>query len=341
MADKPNKSPKKQKKSEVLSKEKKKEIIVVSDKCKNCHTSLLLDQRYCPNCGAKRIYNRLNTRNLLEDFSERFLNVENAFLRTFFALFIKPEDVINGYVNGLRKRYMSAFSYFAVALTLGSIYLFLFRNWFIEESDFSSFLYGFDEGLTKGMDSPEMEFGNKIADVLFDYYSFFTFIFIPFYAIISKVVFWNYKKYNFIEHVVIFLYAYSQTQIVTNLLLILFIWTSMGTLAISSMLSVFPFFYTAFVLYRVFDLTLEKLLLKTLLFLAVLLPFSCLLFSLGGGLLYVSGSLDSFIETIKVNEEAGKAARESARVLKDSITQDSIRKASSTVEDRLKHILPQ
>lgn len=42
------------------------------------------------------------------------------------ALWMKPEDVINGYVNGLRKRYMSAFSYFAVALTLGSIYMFIF-----------------------------------------------------------------------------------------------------------------------------------------------------------------------------------------------------------------------
>jgi hypothetical protein len=38
--------------------------------------------------------------------------------------------------GGMRKRYMSAFSYFAVALTLSSLYLFVFRNWFADDNAF-------------------------------------------------------------------------------------------------------------------------------------------------------------------------------------------------------------
>ena len=315
---------------------KRRQLLVITDKCKNCGAPLSLDQQFCSSCGAKRMYNRLNARNLLEDFSERFLNIENVFFKTFIALFTKPEDVIDGYVQGVRKRYMSAFSYFAVALTLGSIYMFLFRNWFLTETDYMDFFSGIDQG----MGDNAFKDSQKYIDYFLDYNSFFSFILIPLYAIISKLVFWNYKKYNFIEHIVIYLYAYSQTQIITNVLLILFIWTGIGSVIVSSLTSVIPFFYTAYVLYRVFDLTLTSLILKILLFLAILMPVSCIFFGLIGAGVYYTGTLDSFIEEVKQQGEVQKAAREAARAAKDSIVIDTVGQTLKNLKDTLQFLRP-
>jgi len=240
MADKKSKKLPKKAKAQTPKKQKR-ELLVISEGCKNCGTPLDLDQRFCSHCGAKRMHNRLNTRNLLEDFTERFLNIENVFLKTFIDLFTKPEVVINGYIGGLRKRYMSAFSYFAVALTIGSIYIFLFRNWFLDTEN--GLFNGFFTGLEAGAQSNGGDGVMELVNFIFDYNSFISFLYIPFFAVISKIVFWNYKEVNFIEHIVIYLYAYSQTQIITNVLFILAGWSAAGQIIVSLFVSTLPFFY--------------------------------------------------------------------------------------------------
>lgn len=335
---------KKSKKKQNVEKVKrsKRDLLVISDRCKNCSTPLMLDQQFCSKCGAKRILNRLNTRNLLEDFTERFLNIENAFLRTFLALWTQPEDVINGYIDGLRKRYMSAFSYFAVALTLGSIYMFVFRHWFMDDVGNMNTL--FQEGFNFGALSADPQAQptaisglEEIMEIILDYNSFFSFLLIPFYAIISKLVFWNYKQVNFIEHVVIYLYSYSQTQIVTSVLMILFGWSAMGQIIVSTLISALPFFYTAYVLYRVFDLDIKRLLLKTLLFLAIVVPIGIIFIGIVGGAMYSMGVFDPFIEGIKEHVELGKA-RKATIAIKDSLSQDSVQRSIEKIRDTISDI---
>lgn len=332
----PKKSKKKRKAKKVEG--VKRDLLVVSDSCKNCGTSLQLDQQFCSNCGSKRILNRLNARNLLEDFTERFLNIENVFLKTFLALWTRPDDVINGYINGLRKKYMSAFSYFAVALTLGSIYIFVFRNWYMDDIGSISELFkeGYEAGakgvkpnaqVTDTFTAGAVDIMNKILD----YNSFFSFVYVPFYAMISKIVFWNYKQVNFIEHLVIYLYSYSQTSIVTSVLMILFGWSAIGQIAVSSVVSTLPFFYTAYVLYKVFDLDINRLILKTLLFLTILFPLGLIFFAILGGGLYATGMFDPFIEGIMQQVESQKAAK----AIKDSIPADSIKTSVEIAKDSI------
>ncbi len=310
---------------------KTEQLLVVSNHCKNCGYHLFLDQQYCPSCGAKRIHNRLTSRNLLEDFTERFLNIENVFLKTFIALFTKPEDVIDGYIDGLRKRYMSAFSYFAVALTISSFYYFIFRNWFVGPENLGLF----SAGLADGANVEDAEFGLKIINFISDYQSILSFLNIPFYAIISKLVFWNYKKYNFVEHLVIYLYTYSQFQIITSLLGTLFIWSQYGQIIIGILSGIVPIVYTAFVLFRIFNLTVESIIIKTLLFLVIALPVSCLFFSVIGGVLYSFGLFDTLIQNVLENVEAGKAAKEASQVVKDSLPKDTLLKNVQTLRDSI------
>ncbi|TVZ50967.1 DUF3667 domain-containing protein [Dokdonia sp. Hel_I_53] len=314
-----------------FSKKKTERRLVVSNQCKNCGHHLFLDQQYCPVCGAKRIHNRITARNLLEDFTERFLNIENVFLKTFISLFTKPENVIDGYVDGLRKRYMSAFSYFAVALTISSFYYFIFRNWFVGPENLGLF----SAGLADGANVEDAEFGLKIINFIFDYQSILSFLNIPFYAIISKLVFWNYKKYNFVEHLVIYLYTYSQFQIISSLLGTLFIWSQYGQIIIGILSGIGPIVYTAYVLCRIFNLTLESIIIKTLLFLVIALPVSCLFFSVIGGVLYSFGLFDTLIQNVLENVEAGKAAKEASQVVKDSLPKDTLLKNVQTLRDSI------
>lgn len=319
---------KKEKKSK---KSKEKQLLTVSDTCKNCGTPLALDQLFCSHCGAKRMYNRLNWSNLTEDFVDRFLNIENNFLRTFIDLFKAPQDVIGGYIDGTRKRYLSAFSYFAISLTIVGFYTFVFRNWFMD-----------DEILKQGMvipgtpqDNIDINSTKQMLDWVFDYQSILTFINIPLYAIVSKLVFWNYKKYNFIEHVVIYLYVYSHTQIIASVVGALFLWSSIAQMLISSLLMFVYIGYTAYVLMKLFGLTIEKIVLKTLLFFVIFGVVSVVIFGVGGWILYKLGLFDVFIEKLKEQGEIQRSIKESATTVKDSLGIDSVKQGVQKVKDTI------
>ncbi len=168
------------------------------------------------------MYNRITWRNLLEDFAERFLNVENSFFKTFLALFKQPEDVIVGYMKGMRKKYLPAFKYFAIALTINGIYNFLLRNWLMDKLfDAQSSL------IPMSQDAAQQEFYSAWMDTILVYQSLLMFLSIPFLAMMAKLVFWNYKKFNLVEHLVIQLYAHSHISIVLVVLTIAFSWITL------------------------------------------------------------------------------------------------------------------
>ncbi|WP_281542620.1 DUF3667 domain-containing protein [Maribacter aestuarii] len=98
--------------------------------CKNCSNQLRTDYSFCPDCGAKVIRNRLTVKNLWYDATERFFNVDNTFLITFKHLFTKPDEVIAGYINGVRKKYLNPISYFTIAITMGGLFVYLMSEFF-------------------------------------------------------------------------------------------------------------------------------------------------------------------------------------------------------------------
>ena len=84
--------------------------------CKNCQNELTPESDYCNICGGKVIRNRLTLKNLFEHVSETFFNYDNKLLRTFIDLLKKPDEVINSYVKGVRKRYVNPLSFFGVCV---------------------------------------------------------------------------------------------------------------------------------------------------------------------------------------------------------------------------------
>lgn len=230
--------------------------------CKNCKTNLILESDYCYKCGGKIIRNRLTIKSLFKHFGETFLNYDNKFLQTFIHLFTKPENVIGGYINGVRKKHVNVISYFAIALTLTGIEWYILNNYFPDLVDISNLAIGKGQQLT-----------NDTFKVIQEHLSIIMMLFVPAYALISRIVFFNKKDFNYTEHVVIFMYVLAQLSIFGAILNLLgvFIGIPIGKLVYINL--PLQIIYSAYCLKRLYKLSLTDIFLRTLLFVGVFLIF--------------------------------------------------------------------
>lgn len=226
--------------------------------CKNCERPLRTDYSFCSNCGAKIIRNRLTFRNLWYDFTERFFNVDNTFLKTIKYLFTQPETVILGYTQGIRKKFLNPVSFYAIALTLTGFLYYLIGEFFIDQLSMA-WMPGGSE--TVGEDSFKTAVKNQTLISL---------ISIPLYALVSKLLFLKKKNLNFTEHVVIYLYTSAQMSIVSFPLLLLLLVLGFNYYILTYVLIFVMIFYVAYCLKRIFKLTMTEIILKTLLFFIIL-----------------------------------------------------------------------
>jgi uncharacterized protein DUF3667 len=259
--------------------------------CKNCSSHLQENHDYCNSCGAKVIRNRLTFNNLFEHFSEEFLNYDNKFLRTFIGLFKRPEDVIGGYIGGTRKKYVNAVGYFAIAVTVSGFFYFVFLKFFPDAFNFTTDIYNIDEEQAK----ITSDFNKSI----FEYQSFIFFISIPVFALISRLIFLKNKKYNFSEHLIINLYTYSHISLTVTVIYFLTIWNQPVFVVVTVIAFLFQIVFFAYVLKRLYGLTLGQILLKTLLFFSLLIPLMIILMIVAIILMYFGGYYDEFIELEK------------------------------------------
>ncbi len=228
--------------------------------CKNCNTSLLPEASYCSSCGAKVIRNTLTLKNLFADFCQQFLNYDNKFLQTFIALFRYPEEVIDTYIHGTRKKYVNVLSYFTIAITISGIQLYILNKFFPEAMD-----------LTTIKTAQSEKFSNAGLDFLKEYQSIIMMLYVPLYALLAQLVFLKIKRFNYTEHLVIFMYILAQMSVVGTVLTIGT--ASFGITLGKSSLFIMPLqiVYSAYCLKRLYKLSLTGIILRTLLFLGILL----------------------------------------------------------------------
>ena len=263
--------------------------------CKNCSEPLSLEDKYCNECGAKVINKRLTLKYLFTEFYESFFSIDSSRpVRTFIDLFKKPEDVIDSYINGTRKKYIHAFGYFTIAVTLYSLFYFVFLKFFPEILD-SAFSFQDNKGA-------EVELARTFQRTIFDYQSFIFFASIPILALISWIVFLNKKKYNYAEHLIINLYGYSQASIASLILLLLTVWNqSLFALANIAVLFI-QIIYFAYLLKKLFKLSATQLLIKTLYFLLLFIPLYIIVGIIAVSIMMLTGSFDELIEAEKARQ---------------------------------------
>ncbi|MFT4611531.1 MAG: hypothetical protein ACJA1H_001360 [Glaciecola sp.] len=233
--------------------------------CKNCNNQLPTNSDFCNTCGGKVIRNRLTFKNLFEHISETFFNYDNTLLRTFIDLFKKPEVVIDSYVQGVRKRYVNPVSFFGIILTINGLNVFLIQKFYKKQVDTTEFF--------KDVETANTELTQKItamtSDMSLEYASLFFSLLIPLAAFISLIVFFN-KKYNYTEHIILYLYSmsvYSILSVVFGQLTLLLI--PEKYMFFGLVMSLFLFIHHCYIYIRLFKLSIGQLILKALMFLVI------------------------------------------------------------------------
>lgn len=175
--------------------------------CKNCHQPLQLNDRFCRGCGARIVDQQITYGYLANEMSERFFNVENnLILRTIKDMFIRPGQVINGYIYGVRKRHLNVANYLALAVTASGLFLFILQKFFQDNMDMS---------WMGQQDNPILK-DTSWLDFMYDYQSIVYLAFIPFYALLAKITFFNYEgKNNYLHHLIVNTYTQAHISIIT------------------------------------------------------------------------------------------------------------------------------
>lgn len=219
--------------------------------CKNCDKGLNDTQKFCDECGAKVIQNRLTPKVLAGQVNEQFLSIDNKFLLTFIDLFKKPEAVIDGYIHGTRKKYIDVLQYFAISLTLAGIQVFLMETFFKEA-------LGFTPEIMQAIESSPSQKENPLFMGNFDdvskYQGLIYILSVPFSAVASWLSYYilGVRSYNFTEHLVLNLYYSAQIIIITAVYSIIFLLFGLNYLIVSAIFIIPTFLYLFYVLKRVF-----------------------------------------------------------------------------------------
>ncbi|MBR9915810.1 MAG: DUF3667 domain-containing protein [Algicola sp.] len=264
--------------------------------CKNCQVELPENSDFCNKCGGKVIRNRLTIRNLFEHLSETFFNYDNKLLRTFIDLFKCPEIVIEGYINGLRKRYVNPISYFGLAITLTGLYIVILNKFFPEALDFSAFAM-------KGQE----EFQQKNVSFIQEYMSIFMMLYIPVYALIARITFVGINKFNYTELVIVFLYWQSQSSIISSVIIIIGAIFGINQGILGLVFLPLMTLYAAYILKRIYSLTLGQIVLRSILFLGVLTAVMIAIVILVIIIMLITGDFQQMVEAQRAAMEASKA----------------------------------
>ncbi len=257
--------------------------------CKNCLTDLKDSSKYCHECGGKVIYNRLTINHISSEFSAQFLNYDNKFLKTFIHLFTKPDVVINGYINGTRKKYISVIQYLAVSLTLLGLQLFILNKFY---PDFFNSVFDNEGYLAMYPEEtrPKLEkFMTDYLSFINEYQSLIYVMGIPLTAIITRLVFLKEKLYNFTEHIVLNTYITAQYVVFSFFTYLFFAIFNLDINVLVTISIILYVFYYCFVFYRTHQLKVTTIILRFMLSMVIISAIFLLIFIIGiiVGVIYI------------------------------------------------------
>lgn len=253
--------------------------------CKNCKTNFLKELNYCSSCGAKVITQRLSIKNIWNSVAEELFGWDNKYFFTVRNLIIRPEAVLGEYINGVRKKYMQPFAFFAVGLAISMFVFNTYSDKFIElsrsmnEQQYDMIYGNLNNSETEREIVTREEFLSENENAqkqLLKYFNLFGIFFLPMYALSCFLIFR--KPHNFAEHLIINCFL----QGIIYIFNIVFFLICLITNPLIYWLSVpFSIMYYLYAYKRLNKYTIGKALLKLLIFLATILIIPFCLFLLG------------------------------------------------------------
>ncbi|MGB3607787.1 MAG: DUF3667 domain-containing protein [Psychroserpens sp.] len=176
--------------------------------CGNCNTQVTLEQQFCSQCGEKTTFKRLSLKSIVGSFFSDLISYDNKFLKTFKVLSIKPELVIESYIQGFRRTYVNPLTYLGLTITLIGFQFFILNRFFPE------LLRGDTFFATKPDNSSSPFDINSFLNTFYQYQGILTVLLIPLYGFASRLLFLDFKKHNLAEHFIINIYANSHLYII-------------------------------------------------------------------------------------------------------------------------------
>lgn len=266
--------------------------------CKNCNTPLGTDHKYCNQCGAKVVSKRISLNHMIASLLSLF-GWDNRFLVTLKDLLIRPHVVIDKYLTGTRKRYTEPFTFFAIGATLSVLVLNFYSDEIIKLSTSagtkpSEIIYdAAPNSLSYEKVDKEEHLNNqqalveKAMNFMLSNYYYLSFLFLPFYAFISLLVFG--KPNNYGEQLIINTYLQGVLLFIGVFLYIITIFIGYDVFNIGSILLSAIYYCYAFKKYR--NYTFGKTIIKLLKFFVVMLGILVTFILLGGIVGFILGRL--------------------------------------------------
>lgn len=245
--------------------------------CKNCKNPISEASKFCNNCGAKVITDRITVKGMLSDVSQNIFGWDNKFFLTIRKLIIAPQEILGEYLNGTRKKYTNPITFFAIGMAL-SIFIFntfdeAYMNMTLETAKaqnewFSENIGGQFKSIKFQQES--LERNEKLQKGFLKYFNLISLILLPLYAFIAFLVYR--KPYNYAEHLTIVTYIQGLSFFVSSILFLIAINTSPYLYSISIL---FLMFFYCFAYGKLYRLTIGQSILKLIIFLVI--PFAVLL----------------------------------------------------------------
>lgn len=233
--------------------------------CKTCDKQLVDIDKFCSNCGAKIVHERISLKGTWEEFIGPFFSWDNNFWRTFFGLFTNPKDVLEAYINGARKKYFNPFSYLILFATIAVLFYKFFPM-----GDVESITNDYLLSATKNQPSNPIDM-QRFFDGMMDYYNFVFILMIPFMAVTSYFTFFK-QKNNFPEHLIFNAYIQTNLGYISIFLQILFlniIGLSFKTYYIVYL--IIAIIFSVYVFKKLYQLNIKKAIISIFKFWAILI----------------------------------------------------------------------
>ncbi len=167
--------------------------------CKNCNTHF--EGNYCFNCGQEADEKRFTIKNLPGEFLHGFFHVHGGLIFTIKELFMRPGEMLRGYIHGKRVDYFNPFTYLVLISLLGG-FMFTYS--------------GFGENIRDNIlaTGETINFTRK-------HFSYRMLLMVPSYAFMCWILFRS-AKYNLAEHLIINTFLISQTIVFSLVWLVVF-----------------------------------------------------------------------------------------------------------------------
>jgi len=240
--------------------------------CKNCTEPIKETSKFCYNCGAKVISNRITVKRLISDVSQNIFGWDNKFFITLKILVVKPGVLLREYFDGTRKKHVNPFTFLAIGMAINLFVINTFDEEFISVmGDFNKAqLDWFSEILGGPFADPtfqeeQLKQSSTTTRTMLKYFNILVIVLMPLYTFLAFLIYR--KPFNYGEHLVVNCYIQGFSFLTTTIVFLISLW-----LHPVFYLLIYPLLilYYTYVYGKLYKLSVGQSILKIIIFLGVL-----------------------------------------------------------------------